>query len=252
MTRLFNFAWMFGLMLGLLAANPPAQANEIVLSVEGGTAIMGDSGLDDVGPLKRDELATSWVLGGGIAYQMPLGGGRFRAGLAIDYLGNSDGDWGYSETSGPYTATIRQKGDIRSLGGVLSAEYDIMQASVAGFYPFVGAAIGVHANKWKNESVALTLTDGVDTLGIPECAGNDSSNTSFGWQARGGIGRDFGPVQARLFYQYVDRGDVDTSDQYACAITYNGTPIATGNIAVDPETIDLTSHEIRLRVSYQF
>lgn len=213
----------------------PAYAGEVVLSVETGMAVMGDSGLSTIGPLERDELATSKVQGVSIGYQWPAYGGRVRGLLGYEAL-NADGDWGVAADGG----VARQTVDINTTGLVLGAEYDIMQVRIGDLYPFVGAGVRLNINRPVHAAL-ITSGEGPTT----GCVADDADTWAVGYHGLAGLAYDFaGGWTGRVFYQYTDRGTADMDERSGCP-TWKGVNISPGKVRI-------VDQSIRVRVSYQF
>jgi len=222
------------ILIAIMVIVAPQARAEVVLSAEIGLAIMGSSGLPPVGPLERDEVATTQTHGVSIGYQFPVLGGRLRGLLGYERL-NADGDWGVDSAGD----TARQTVDIATTGYVLGAEYDFLQVKAGILYPFVGAGVRLNVNRPAHGAI-IDHADGSQT----GCVGDDADTTSFGWHGLVGVGADFdGGWTARLLYQYTDRGSADMRGDN-CP-TWRCTTISPGSFRI-------TDHSVRLRVSYAF
>ena len=220
-----------------LSASAKAES-QIVLSTEVGLAIMGPSGLADVGPLIRDELATSITQGVSVGYQVPLLGGRIRGLFGYDDLQDTDGDWGVVTADGGVT---RQIIDIQSNAFYLGVEYDFLQVKAGYLYPFVGAGARLQRNKPTHHSALVVDGDG-NQFG---CVADDAATSGFGWHGLVGLGADIGDWTVRAFYQYTDRGHARVTDGGACP--------SLGGVPLEPKRdIRLTDHDVRVRLSYSF
>ena len=235
MKTLGIITFAFLLAFALSACASPAKADgQIVLSAEAGMAFMGPSGLATVGPLERDEIATTQVQNVSIGYQMPAYGGHVRGLLGYEKL-NADGDWGVNDAG----ATARQTVDVLTTSFVLGAEYDFLQVKAGAFYPFVGAGVRLNINRPVHGAI-INHADGSQT----GCVGDDADTTSFGWHGLVGAGADFAQGwTARVFYQYTDHGNAKmTGDN--CP-SWHGRSIA-------PHNVNVRSHSARVRFSYSF
>lgn len=216
-------------------AGTPAKAEgQIVLSAEYGMAFMGDSEVSTIGPLERDEVATTNMQAVSIGYQHPAFGGRVRGLIGYEKL-NADGDWGVVSEGD----TARQTVDVQTTGYVLGAEYDFLQVKSGAFYPFVGAGVRLSINRPVHGAI-IDHADGSQT----GCVGDDADTTSFGWHGNVGLGADFDAGwTVRAFYQYTDRGSADMKG--------DNCPTWRGSV-ISPRNFRITDHSVRVRVSYSF
>ena len=216
-----------------LSASAKAEG-QIVLSAETGMAFMGPSGLPDVGPLERDEIATTQVQSVSIGYQRPAFGGRARGLFGYEKL-HADGDWGVDDAG----ATARQTVDVMTTSFVLGAEYDFLQVKAGAFYPFVGAGVRLNINRPVHGAI-IDHADGSQT----GCVGDDADTSSFGWHGLVGLGADFAKGwTARAFYQYTDHGNAE--------MTGDNCPSWRGR-SIAPHNVNARSHSVRVRLSYSF
>lgn len=185
-------------LTALLLLTSPAAAGEVVLSAEAGMSFVSDSRISSVGPLHRNELATTLAKGVSVGYQTRLGGGRIRGLLGYDYV-NVDGDWGVTHNG----TTARQTLDIQSSSFVLGLEYDFKQVEIGALYPFVGLGVRLVGNR----PASATLIEFTDHES--GCLADDPDTWGLGYHALAGLGVDFDHVTIRVFYQYTDRGSVE-------------------------------------------
>lgn len=261
MKRLFDFAWMFALLLGLLAANPPARADGIVLTVQGGYAMAGDTGLDNIGPWNRDvSLGDGYVFGGGVQYETGiLPGFRIRGGVGANQYAGFDGDSSFSQPVwGNVSAVVGNNGEVSSTTLTFDADVDVMVAAYKGngfaIYPTVGGSVGAAFNEVSHQSLFGKLTDGVNQVGI-QCDGGSSNNTDVAWSVRGGPAIDIGEhISASVVYQYANLGSAETTDSLDCYGQINGQKVTnTAKVGVKSEDVNLDGiHSIMGRVSYRF
>ena len=215
-------------LTALLLLTSPATAGEVVLSAEAGMSFVSDSRVSSVGPLHRNELATTLTKGVSVGYQTPLGGGRIRGLLGYDYA-NVDGDWGVSH----HGITARQTLDVQSSSFVFGLEYDIKQVEIGALYPFVGLGVRFVNNR----PASGTLIEYKDHES--GCLADDSDTWGFGYHALAGLGVDFDSVTLRVFYQYTDRGPVKVGG--------DGCPSWHGKQLT--YTANIRDHSIRVRVT---
>ncbi len=212
----------------------PAYAGEWVMSLEGGMAFYGDSGVGTVDKLERDEIATGNVKAAGVWYQVPAPSSKgpdiMRIGLLYEHA-DADGDWGVHQPNGDLA---RQTVQIASSSLAIGLEYDLKRIAIGDLYPFAGVGARVNINRPEGTTV-IELAGG----GQRACLSDNGDTFSLGWHALGGLGYDIGPVTVRTFYQYTDRGRAFQRGDN-CPQRY------------EPYTVNLKDHSVRLRVSFKF
>jgi opacity protein-like surface antigen len=110
-----------------------------------------------------------------------------------------------------------------------------------GISPYIGAGVGA-----ANIEISGFTDSGIGSEGFPAIAyGADHDEWNFAWALYAGLGFEVTPqMTVDIGYRYLDMGDAESGN----LVAYDGTD------AVDTpmEFKDITSHDVRLGVRYQF
>lgn len=183
-------------------------------------------GLPTLLPLDGERLERTFTLGGGIGYQLT---NWLRADATVDYHFGAE----FSGTRPNPTYSIgfvRDKADLESTVMLLNGYVDL--GYWAGVTPYVGAGIGLSANRLTN------IAREAYVLGVPNGSLVLSPHTTYNlaWALMAGVAVDIGQgFKLDLGYRYTRLGDVRTR------IDGPGPGI---------KTDDISAHEIRLGARY--
>jgi opacity protein-like surface antigen len=180
------------------------------------------------------------IFGAGIGYRFNR---WLRADVTGEYRSNSDFDGADlvdDGTGGPFAVTPNTyKAKKEEWLALVNAYVDL--GSWHGISPYVGAGVGA-----ANIEISGFTDIGVGSTGDPAIAfGDDNDEWNLAWAIYAGIGLDVTEAfTVDLGYRFLHLGDAESGD----LIAYDGT-----NLVDNPmEFEDITSHDVRLGVRYQF
>lgn len=147
----------------------------------------------------RNQLdsGSGWSLASGRGF------GRFRAELEFSRF---DNDSDAFDITAPFTAVLRQKGEIKVQATMLNGHWDFGEAN-ARLRPFLGLGLG------QAKVSALRIAGLANNPAAPPFRHLDDSDSGFAWQASAGLGWRLSErfvLSAR--YRRIDAGDYEMRD----------------------------------------
>jgi opacity protein-like surface antigen len=179
------------------------------------------------------------IFAAGIGYRVNK---WFRADITGEYRSNADfsGADLVDAGGGPFPVTPNTY-DAKKREWLALANGYIDMGSWHGISPYIGAGVG-----FANIEISGFTDIGVGSSGDPAIAfGDDNDEWNFAWAVYAGLGFEVTPkLTLDLGYRYLDLGDAESGN----LVAYDGTD------AVDNpmEFNDITSHDIRVGMRYQF
>ena len=219
---------------------PPPMDQEEVVEIGTGWYLRGDVGYIDyqkprdvgfgiagIPPLDGERLESSWSAGAGIGYQITSWA---RADVTVDHRFGAE--FSGTRPNPTYAAGyVRDQADLESTTGLFNLYADL--GVWAGVTPYVGAGVGVAANRLTN------LSREAYVLGAPAGFAVLQPHTTYNlaWALMAGVVVDVGSgFKIDVGYRYARLGDVRTR------IDAPGPGI---------KTDDVQAHEVRVGARYQ-
>ena len=244
-------AWA-ALAITAQAADIPAyEPVPIPPAVMGGWYLRGDIGysnqrVDELDNVLYDtadsvenlhkEFSGAPIFGAGVGYRVNK---WFRADITGEYRSASDFDGADLYTIGGITRP--DKYDAKKTEWLALANGYVDIGSWRGISPYIGAGVGM-----ANIEISSFADVGVGVTGDPAIAfADDNDEWNFAWAIYAGLGFEVTQnLTLDIGYRYLDLGDAESGDIYA----YDGTDLVDNPM----EFKDITSHDIRVGMRYQF
>ena len=181
---------------------------------------------------------------GASAFNIALGK-QFNEYIAFDVDLTYRGDY-INNDDDVYTDHNTQKGTVTltSLSSMLNGYYYYYN-KIPNFRPYITGGIGISQNKTSNQTISGTDINGDQLTNVSE----KKTTISFSWKLGTGIKYKLdNRFEVDLRYQYVDLGNVDSSNTSSAYINgiYQKTTIGT------TQSSRLSAHEILVGIIYKF
>ncbi len=220
-----HYGWL-GLGLFLAATSPALAENHFYL---GPYALIGFTNQNDysrtpVTALPVDGDTDTMGVNGGAGLWGGYDFGAWSLELSGTYRARHDANFAFTDiTSG---LGLAAKSNVQTADLLVSTLYDLPVDWAV--IPYIGAGAGVALHHLETELLTATTTD----------AGKNS-DWQFAWQLQGGLKYPLSEgTLLRVDYRYIDLGKITT----------NALPTATN----DRLSTDLTSHDLRIGMSWEF